>query len=183
MWFVTGNHYWSTYKACIIAAAGHSWAASNHTHIIPYLSSCRENTVHYDCACAMFWWFPQGTFIYFVCFALIWRPPRIVTDSTACDFNGVMCLVFTVPQKMRVQWQYASQVDTLCIVFDSFCMCFFDFNFQRLNSYWWHGCKRIWRWQGEVGLLSAQYEKLPVVKLKRYWLRCNYDADWNWLAF
>ena len=31
--------------------------------------------------------------------------------------------------------------------------------------------------QGEVGPLSVKYEKLPVVKLKRYWLRCNYDAQ------
>lgn len=34
---------------------------------------------------------------------------------------------------------------------------------------------------GEVGLLSAQYEKLPVVKLKRYWLRCNYETGWPFL--
>eukprot|EP00435_Cladocopium_sp_Y103_P036714 s1624_g9.t1 len=34
---------------------------------------------------------------------------------------------------------------------------------------------------GEVGRLSAQYEKLPVVKLKRYWLRCNYDNGWPFL--
>lgn len=34
---------------------------------------------------------------------------------------------------------------------------------------------------GEVGPLSAQYEKLPVVKLKRYWLRCNYETGWPFL--
>ena len=95
-----------------------------------------------------------------------------------CAFSGNMRVKLTPCVELLIV--FCMFVFKFLIVF----VCFLKvFNFQRLNSYWWHGCKRIRRWQGEVGLLSAQYEKLPVVKLKRYWLRCNYDADWNWLAF